>query len=262
MLDTLHPRRHATAGGHRLGLVPDLRDARDYLYRPAVTALPVSVRLDETPAMPKVYDQAQLGSCTANGLAGAFEYDLKLQGLPDFMPSRLFIYYGERYIEGTVDQDAGAMIRDGVKVLNTLGCPSERSWPYRVAKFTVKPPASSYKAAATSTVAKYERVSVSTVALQRAVASGKPVVFGVTLYTSFEAVGPDGIVPTPKPSESVIGGHCMTVVGYATLNGRLMFRVRNSWGASWGDKGYCWIAPTYLGSPKYVSDCWVLTTVT
>jgi C1A family cysteine protease len=64
-----------------------------------------------------VYDQGQLGSCTGNGIAGAIEFDQRKQGTREFTPSRLFIYYNERVIEGTVTQDAGAQIRDGIKAV-------------------------------------------------------------------------------------------------------------------------------------------------
>jgi hypothetical protein len=86
--------------------------------------------------MPPVFDQGQLGSCTANALSGAMGF---LH--PGLIGSRLFIYYNERAMEGTVDQDAGAQIRDGVKTLNKIGVCPEREWPYKVTKFKTKPPA-------------------------------------------------------------------------------------------------------------------------
>ena len=61
-------------------------------------------KVDLRPHCPPVYDQGQLGSCTGNAIAGAVQFDREKQKLkPDFVPSRLFIYYGERVIEGTVD---------------------------------------------------------------------------------------------------------------------------------------------------------------
>ena len=52
--------------------------------------LPTSVDLRSE--CPPVYDQGQLGSCTANGIAGAIEFDQAKQGNKEFLtPSRLFI---------------------------------------------------------------------------------------------------------------------------------------------------------------------------
>src|SRR5665647_2445286 len=97
----------------RYGWVPDLPDQRDFSYRvPRRTAQALPPRMDLRPEMPPVYDQGQLGSCTANAIGGAFEFELVKQQEPDFTPSRLFIYYNERVIERTVPEDSGAQLRD------------------------------------------------------------------------------------------------------------------------------------------------------
>jgi hypothetical protein len=85
----------------------------------------VNLRLHGPPA----YDQGQLGSCTGNAIAGAIEFERMKQGLSDFEPSRLFIYYNERVMEGTVGSDSGAQIRDGIKSDSKLGAPPESDWP-------------------------------------------------------------------------------------------------------------------------------------
>src|SRR3954469_8237492 len=100
----LNPRRVK-----KFGWVPDIPDARDFLYsapEPVLSKMPTKV--DLRPKCPPIYDQGQLGSCTANAIGAAFEFDQMKQGLQDFMPSRLFIYYNERAIEGTIDSDSGA----------------------------------------------------------------------------------------------------------------------------------------------------------
>src|SRR5476649_2624939 len=76
------------------GWIPDLPDQRDQRYAAPLADLgdlPASV--DLRPHCPPVYDQGQLGSCTANAIAGALEFDQIKQSLDDvFVPSRLFIY--------------------------------------------------------------------------------------------------------------------------------------------------------------------------
>jgi C1A family cysteine protease len=125
----------------RYGWVADLPDHRDHIYAApmqVVTSLPPKV--DLTQQCPSVYDQGELGSCTANAIAAALEFDLMKEKKQDFMPSRLFIYYNEREIEGTVDSDSGAQIRDGIKSVASQGDCPEREWPYNISKFTQKPP--------------------------------------------------------------------------------------------------------------------------
>src|SRR5262249_45386698 len=76
------------------GWRPQLPDARDRLYMARLKDLPPA-EYDLRPSMPAVYDQGQLGSCTGNAIAAAMEFERDRQGLSDFVPSRLFIYYNE-----------------------------------------------------------------------------------------------------------------------------------------------------------------------
>src|ERR1700690_159149 len=115
----------------RYGWSPDLPDQRDHLYSAPLPRLgPLPPKADLRKQCPGVYDQGQIGSCTANAIAGAIEFDLLKQKLADFVPSRLFIYFNERNMEHTVATDSGAQIRDGVKSVNQLGVCPEPEWPY------------------------------------------------------------------------------------------------------------------------------------
>ena len=129
----------------RYGWVPQLPDLRDaQLKIDAVTSLPTSVDLSTAANMPPIYDQGQLGSCTGNAIAGAVDYDNhKITGT-FWTPSRLWIYYQERVIEGTVDQDAGGQLRDGIKSVAQLGVCPETDWPYDISAFAQAPPQGDY----------------------------------------------------------------------------------------------------------------------
>jgi C1A family cysteine protease len=214
--------------------------------------------------MPPVYDQGQLGSCTANSIGAVLEYNELKEKEPDAAtPSRLFIYYNERVMEGTVKQDAGAEIRDGIKSVAQLGAPPETMWPYVIAKFAAKPPAAAYKAATRHEAIRYARVPQDVLALQNVLATGFPISFGFTVYSSFESqVGSNGIVPMPQPNESVLGGHAVVAIGYKTIQGQLYFECRNSWGPGWGDHGYFWMPSAYVTSTTLASDFWTIEQVT
>jgi len=222
--------------------------------------LPPSVDL-RSQCPPTVYDQGQLGSCTANAIGGAFEFGLLKQGLPDFMPSRLFIYYNERVIEGTVGSDSGAMIRDGIKSVNKQGVCSEDDWKYDIERFTEKPPASCYQAALDKQALAYQRIPQTLNQLRGCLAHGFPFVFGFTVYESFESseVARTGEAPLPSAGESVLGGHAVLAVGYDDATGR--FKIRNSWGPNWGDGGYFTLPYPYLTDRGLASDFWMISQV-
>src|SRR4029077_19859186 len=98
---------------------------RDHLFAAAPSILAkLPAKKDLRSGLPAPYDQGQLGSCTANAISGAIQFSQKQQKVKVFAPSRLFIYYNERVMEGSVNSDAGAMIRDGIKSVSKEGyCP-------------------------------------------------------------------------------------------------------------------------------------------
>ncbi|HEY8777129.1 MAG TPA: C1 family peptidase [Gaiellaceae bacterium] len=246
----------------RYGWRPDSPDMRDYFLAVApAKALPRSVSLRTQ--MPPVYDQGQLGSCTANSIGAIVEFnELKQAEQGAATPSRLFIYYNERAMEGTVNQDSGAEIRDGIKSVAQLGAPPETSWPYVITKFAKKPPARAYKAALKHQAIRYARVPQTEMGIQNVLAAGYPISFGFTVYESFESdVGADGIVPMPQSNETVVGGHAVVAVGYKNIKRQLYFECRNSWGPGWADSGYFWIPASYLTSNNLARDFWVIEQV-
>ena len=246
----------------RYGWRRDLPDHRDHLYAAPIeylTALPSSVDLRSQ--CPSVYDQGNLGSCTSNAISAAIEFDCKKQSLPDIMPSRLFIYYNERAMEGTVDSDAGAAIRDGIRSVNKLGVCPEAEWPYIIEEFTVKPSAKCYTDALKDRALSYQRVTRNLNQMKACLASGYMFVAGISVYESFESdeVAKTGIVPMPSINEQLLGGHAICIVGYQ--DAKQQFTCRNSWSSSWGDQGYFYLDYQYLLNSDLSSDFWVIKVV-
>ena len=243
----------------RYGWIPDQPDQRDHMYAaPAqfLTALPPHADLRRK--CPKVYNQGRLGSCTANAIAGAIEFERRKQRLSDFVPSRLFIYYNERVIEGTVKSDSGAQIRDGIKSVASIGVCPEQEWPYNIARFTAKPPARAYNDAKLDRAVSYQGLVQDINQMKGCLASGYPFVFGFTVYQSFEsaAVARTGHAPMPGWSERPVGGHAVMAVGYDDAS--QWFVVRNSWGAAWGMSGYFTLPYSYLLQAGLSSDFWTI----
>lgn len=248
----LPTRRIAGYGYH-----PDLPDHRDYRLAPPTTQIPQWT--DLTDHCPPVYDQGQFGSCTANAIAAALEFDAIKQDEPTVTPRRLFIYYNERAIEGTTAYDSGAQIRDDIKSVAKLGAPPEDVWPYDPAQLTTEPTQAVYAQASTHVAVEYLRVQPSQI--RQALTGGYPVIFGITVFESFEddTVATTGMVPLPGSDEAAIGGHAMTAVGYDDAEQR--FHVRNSWGTGWGAQGYCSLPYTYLLDPNLAGDMWTIRRV-
>jgi len=246
----------------KYGWVKDALDNRDFLYAAppqVLSALPPQV--DMRSQCPPVYDQGQLGSCTANAIAGAIEFEQIKQQIPSFIPSRLFIYYNERVMEGTVASDSGAQIRDGMKSVATVGVCPETEWPYQIAKFADKPTQTCFVDAAKCESKSYQRLTPSLPQLKGCLASGYPFVFGITVYNSFESdtVAKTGHVPMPGNGDQPIGGHAIMAVGYDDTN--RWFLVRNSWGTDWGMSGYFTLPYEYVTSSQLASDFWTIRLV-
>ena len=216
-------------------------------------------KVDLRAKCPPVYDQGQLGSCTANAIGAAIQFDRRKQKLKsDFCPSRLFIYYNERAMEGTIKSDSGAQIRDGIKSVAHEGACPEKDWPYEIQKFQERPSKVCYRNALKCRALTYQRVVQTLTQFKGCLASGYPFVFGFTVYESFEGeeVAKTGKVEMPKPSEKTVGGHAVMAVGYDDAAQR--FIVRNSWGPKWGMKGYFTMPYSYVTENNLADDFWTI----
>lgn len=239
-------------------LMPDRLDLRDNIYQAKSIVhpkdLPLSVNLRDQCS--PVVDQGELGSCTANALASGLREYLVLQAKqPLVRLSRLFLYYEERVLEGTVNEDSGATIRDGMKVLYNIGVCPESDDPYNIEKFTQPPSLRDILDAHHYTITEYFRISNLTM-MKAALAEGLPVVAGIMVYESLESkeVAKTGIVTMPDTdTEQLLGGHAVLVVGYD--DSKQWAIVRNSWGINWGDQGYFYLPYKYW-TADLVTDMW------
>jgi len=228
---------------------------REQLNIKYITVKPtIPIGIDLRSKFPPVFDQGNLGSCTANALCGIVAYDN-----PKLIGSRLFLYYNERKLENDIPDDSGALLSDGVKCLLTYGICSEKEWSYNISKFAVKPPQSCYNNALKHKAITVEHINNNLTCMKNALVAKCPFVVAILVYESFETitVTRTGIVPMPNTvTEKLLGGHAIVCVGYDDT--KQYWIMRNSWGSSWGDNGYFYLPYAYLLDSKLTSDLWTI----
>ena len=235
----------------------DKVDTRDYKYQ--LTSITNPNYIDLRSYCSPIENQGTLGSCTGQAIAGAIELLNKRNGKPTDV-SRLFIYYYERLLLGTVNYDSGAYIRDGIKATNHYGASLETYWPYNIRKFRLEPINEAKNDALNRKVTRYERVNDFNGCID-ALTNGYPVIIGFHVYQSFmsSTVARTGKMPYPNTKrERLLGGHAVLLVGYNKA--KKVFIVRNSWGPYWGDKGYFYM-PFDVIKPNMSSDYWIIKSV-
>lgn len=237
---------------------PDKRDSRDYSYTlsSTINLTKVDLRAYCSP----VENQGNLGSCTGQAIAGAIELLNKRNRKPTDV-SRLFIYYYERLLLGTVNYDSGAYIRDGIKATNHYGVSLESYWPYDISKFRQEPINEAKSDALNRRVTRYERITNFDGCID-ALSNGYPVIMGFYVYESFmsSTVARTGNMPYPNTKrERLLGGHAVLLVGYD--KNKKVFIARNSWGTNWGDKGYFYMPFSIVTNTSMSSDYWIIKSV-
>lgn len=243
---------------YRYKLQADKPDERDFVYAPE-QATPSTSGVDLRPQLANIpiFDQGQLGSCTANAMVAATEHLLSVANTQAdgyyFNLSRLFLYWKERELENTINEDSGAIIRDGLKVLNQTGVCRESFFPYDASAFANTPSQDANSDAPNYKIATYTRVN-GVEDMKTCLSEGYPVIFGMEVYSGLESpeAAQTGMVPMPSPNENSLGGHCVLAVGYNDTH----VIVRNSWGENWGDKGHFYLPFDYL--INYVWDMWTI----
>ncbi len=250
----------------RYGWHPSNPDHRDLQADTAGLVVANEVDPRGSKPMPAIFNQLDLGSCTANAVGAALQYDLsidrRLQGLGNaHRRSRLDLYYGERSLEGNLSNgDTGAMGRDGFKFAQQTGVLLEAIWTYDITTYQGPPPAGKRH----KLTKPYVSVPQDDNSIRSVLSNQQTIAFGFTVYDSFEDPGvmDSGIVPMPLRNESTLGGHEILAVGYLAAYPNHVL-CRNSWGtdiyqglpgADVHGGGYLLFPLAYLTNPNLSGD--------
>lgn len=253
MSDELKPKKI-----RRYGYIPDLPDPRDQRLPTLRSLKAMPDKYDMTKEMPAIWDQGELGSCTAHAALACFQFTAKEQKQRAVNYSRLYQYYNTRVLENTVDWDSGATIRNSIKAINKAGVALESAWPYKQTKFAKKPPEACYEYGSKKILRSYARVNQTFEDIRACLAQNNPITFGFSVFDSFEGdeIANTGVMRMPGPGERVIGGHAVVMTGYDTS--KEVFICRNSWSKSWGDNGSFYMPFEFALDPYYADDFWAI----
>ena len=212
----------------------------------ASTIKPVT---DLTAQLPPVYDQGQEGSCTANAGLGCFEHAYYLVHKSFLGGSRQGLYVCELIHDGSFPQDAGSSTTSILWVLQNQGVGLEKTFPY--VEHPVNLPKNYLADAGKHKLLQaYDVDNTDGQSIRIALSNGYCVVFGGYVYNDIMTLKAPFILPCPKGRP--VGGHEMLIVGHD--DSKKLYRVRNSWGTGWADKGYFWIKYADMHNSRIYED--------
>lgn len=259
----LNPAPFRRALGGMLEGTPVVAYDEDNLQVQQALPAKVDLRLYMSP----VGDQGLLQACSAFAIVkGLREYMLNRNRQPFTSLSAGFLWYLARKEMGWPDENQGAYISVGMKILENIGTDTEAGFPYPTpaeqqnprlmkVKISQAPTPQQIQAAGRFHLAGGQPAN-SLLAIRKSLAAGYPVVIGIFIYDSFYRIGSDAIAPVPNPDqEKQQGSHIVAVAGYD--NARQVFIVKNSWGPNWGDHGYFFLPYQFI-KLGIARDAWTI----
>lgn len=249
------------------GAIPDTPDVEDFKKKYGPTEIPTRHHpyVDLSQYVPTVYNQGRLWSSSANAVCSAYGMNLRTLSDSDFIPCRLFLYYNAREHEESTRYNVGTSLRETIRALKHDGMCDEKSWPYSEKMFSEKP-TQCYKEATKSkeyvTNYVYESLYQDIDQLKACLKDFSPFVFAFNVYKSFhnQINHGSGQMPEPSAEEKAAvpeGMHAVVAVGYDDRKER--FKVLNSWGQGWGDKGYFYMPYRFIADPNMCFNFWKIS---
>ncbi|WP_292009934.1 C1 family peptidase [Chryseobacterium sp.] len=204
----------------------------------AKAALPASYSMYTSP----IGNQGMEGSCvawaTAYAALSSLEYTFRGVSAPR-SPEYVF-----NQIKVSSDCN-GAYVSSGLNLIKNQGACSWDEMPYTDAGCTTQPNTAQKNAAGAHKIVNWGTLNKADLTgIKTLLSANIPVIIAVTVDTSFYNMQNTGWIWKGAHSGTVYGGHAICVIGYD--DNKQAFKVQNSWGTSWGERGYFWIDYTFF----------------
>ena len=237
------------------------------IYKTIEAAESIPAKLDHTENMSPVKNQGQLGSCVAFAAVAIKEYQEKIEherevqaGKKDHRKGKIYdyseqwVYWNCKKIDGYPGE--GTYLRTAMRVLQKIGVPTEKAWPYSESNVDIGEPKKwADLIARWAIIDSYWSISNS---LELKIAlNDSPVIIGVPVFDEW-AMPIGGVIDYPANPDNQLGGHAVCAVGYDDSTQLIKFK--NSWSKYWGDRGYGYLPYKYIDD--FMWSAWATKDVT
>lgn len=239
-------------------LVPSRDTSKDWTFQDAVASHAIGApaalpkKIDLRKSWWTINNQGSSGSCvgwaTADGVARHhFVQANRLQ--PNEMLSPRFIWMASKETDEFADrpetfiEESGTSLKAAMDILRKYGVVLNSTLPFNVSsQMYIGSENAFYAEASTRRAANYFNLGKTTAQWKAWLAGGGAILAGLSVDSTWDdAASTAGDLDNFK-IDSVRGGHAVCIVGYAQDR----FIVRNSWGDTWGDKGFGYASSTYI----------------
>lgn len=214
-------------------------------------AAPPSKDLRE-PLWWKIGDQGETGSCVGWGTADAvLRWHFAKAGRiakTDKLSTR-FIWMAAKETDefitrpSTFIESDGTSLKSALDIARKYGAVKDNVLPFESGKLYPGEVDTFYAIAAQLKIAAYFNLRKNLNQWRTWLATSGPILAALDVdQTWYDAKATNGNLDVYQP-QTASGGHCIAIVGYKA-DGR--FIIRNSWGTTWGDKGFAYATAAYI----------------